>query len=138
MTAALVVGIGLAVGAYFGTLSVMQFILVIVVIAVVVIPFGILVMRATFDVRVSADGIKAHGYGLNAILISWSAITEVKKSYEGVGLLLLGVLLLETDDKKKSVLVPIATAKQLEFRNAVIQYAGAGHRLVQVLLESVT
>ena len=71
-------------------------------------------------------------------MVPWSAITEVKKSYEGVGVLLVGVLLLETDDKKKSVLVPIATAKQPEFRNAVVQYAGAGHRLVQVLLESVT
>lgn len=134
LTGMLFVGIGLAIGAYFNPEIDKHLLRIMVVIAAVVVPLAVLVLRA-FAVRVSADGIKAYGYGLNAILLPWSAITEVKKSYsEGVG----RVLLLETDDKKKYVFIPIAIAKQPEFRDAIVRHAGAGHRLVQVLLESVT
>jgi hypothetical protein len=131
----LFVVIGLVLADYFNkpAIDVKRLILLSAAVVAVCLPLAVLVGR-TWAVRVSTDGIKSYGYGLSAILLPWSAITEVRKSFNEF----MGVLILETAERKKSLLIPIAIAKQPEFRDAIVKHAGAGHRLVQVLLDSVT
>ena len=105
----------------------------VLLITAVVIPFAVLGMRAV-AIHIAPEGIKGWGHGsIKKILLPWNRITEVKiTSYEGIA-----SLLVQTDDKTRSLFVPIVIAKQPQFREAIVRHAGTQHSLAQAL-ESVT